>query len=182
MLQDGESEKYLGRRLTLDGYMEVELTNRIAAWWASFRTLKHVLCDRRLPLKPRLKLLQMCVASSILYAAGTWTLTVVQERRIRTAQRHMLRTIVGLGRRPEESWVEFIQRATDTSLGLARRHGVDDWVSSFWKQKIAIAKKLHTTDDGRWSISLLQWKPWHRLYAARSVGAPRKRWRDGMHV
>ena len=34
-LQQGESEKYLGRKLSLDDFHNTELTNRLAAGWAS---------------------------------------------------------------------------------------------------------------------------------------------------
>ena len=125
-----------------------------------------------------MKLLQTCVAPSLLYAAGTWTLTAEQENKILTTQRSMVRKIVGVRRRSHETWVEYIQRATRTSTNLAFQNGVQDWVSSFWKQKWSLAGMLSTAKDGRWAARLLDWKPWFRVDAKRSVGGQRKRWAD----
>ena len=178
VLQKGESEKYLGRKLSLDDFHGVELRNRIACGWSTFRGLKAVLCDRRILLRNRLRLLQSCVAPSMLYAAGSWTLTLDQERKIRTAQRQMLRRMLMTPRETDETWVAYIQRATHIAINLAERHGVKDWVVSFHEQKGKLRNKLLTTNDGRWSPRLFGWRPWHRVIANRAVGSPRKRWSD----
>ena len=178
VLQEGEAEKYLGRKFSLDDYHNVELSHRIAAGWAAFRSLKHVLCDRRLCLRARMKLLQTCVAPSMLYAAETWTLTVVQASRIRATQRKMLRQMVAMRRGSNETWVEYIQRSTHASVDLAARHGVPDWMMLVRRRRESQNVKLHDTRDDRWSFKLRDWAPWHRVHAVRSVGAQRKKWSE----
>jgi len=178
VLQGGQAEKYLGRKLSMDEYHAAELDNRIASGWAAFSKHKFVLSDRRLPLQHRLKLFQSTVSPCVLYGAGTWTLLVDQERRLRTTQRRMLRQIVDVRRRPDEDWVDFIKRATNTSVDLATKSGVGDWVETFWKAKWSLAGRVASATDGRWCNKLLDWRPWHRVTASRRVGGQRKRWRD----
>ena len=125
-----------------------------------------------------LKLIKSCVAPCLLYAACTWTLTVDQERKLRVTQRAMLRQMVGARRRPEECWVDFIKRATHTSLALAERSSVEDWVSCFWKAKWTLAGKVAAASDRRWTARLIHWTPWFRVIARRSTGGQRKRWTD----
>ena len=54
------------------------------------------------PLRKRLRLFGATVSRSFLYAAGTWTLTEERARKIRTAQRRMLRAMLGQGRQVDE--------------------------------------------------------------------------------
>ena len=51
-------------------------------------------------LKSRLKLFDAVVSQTFLYGCGAWTLTKEREVKIRSAQRRMLRWILGSGRRP----------------------------------------------------------------------------------
>ena len=177
-LQKGEAEKYLGRRLCFDDYHGVEFDHRMAAGWASFCAQKEVLCNHRVSLRDRMKLFNVTVTPAALYASATWTLSAEQERRLRTTQRKMLRKMVGAGRSPEESWVDYIQRATRACVSLAQRHGVEDWADVFWRSKLKIAVKTTNVQDGRWNARLASWKPWFRVHAKRSVGGQHKRWCD----
>ena len=101
----GESEKYLGRKLSLDTYHDTEIANRLASGWACFFKLKDTLCNRRVALRDRLKLFEACVSPCILYACSTWTMTANRERLLTSARRRMLRWIVRVPRKHEEDWV-----------------------------------------------------------------------------
>lgn len=54
LLQKGESEKHLGRTLSIEEYHSTELDNRFASGWAAFLKLKGGLCNRSVPLKDRI--------------------------------------------------------------------------------------------------------------------------------
>ena len=66
--------------------------------WAKFMSHKKELCGRCYPLRDRLKLFNATVTPTVLYGCGSWTMTKEREQQLRTAQRKMLRWIVGVGR------------------------------------------------------------------------------------
>lgn len=56
VLNNDESEKYLGRKLATHQYHQTEFDHRLASGWAAFFKFKDALCNRNLPLKHRVKL------------------------------------------------------------------------------------------------------------------------------
>jgi len=113
-----------------------------------------------------------------MYGSGAWTLKVEQQRHLQSTQRRMLRKMAGIGRSPNECWVEHIKRSTHAALDLAQKYGVLDWSSEFQEIKKRTCDKMQSTVDGRWSKRLLEWHPWHQVHAKRHVGGQRKRWND----
>ena len=176
----GGTEKYLGRKLSIDKLHETEVANRVATGWCAFRWLKDVLCNRSLPLKDRFRLFESCISPCVLYACGTWTLTVGLALQIQSAQRRMLRWLVGLRRETEEPWIEFIRRSTHVSERLARENGVQDWLDVQRLRKWKLAGNAARRTDRRWSNRLLDWKPHFRALPYRKVGRPCLRWSDAI--
>ena len=95
-----------------------------------------------------------------------------------TTRRRMLRWMVGVPRLPEETWPDFIKRATHRCEDLAHTHGAADWVVLQRTQKWRLAGKAAVSSDGRWTKRMLDWKPWFRVFPHRDVGHPFKRWDD----
>ena len=91
--------KYLGRQITFTDAQTAELKNRLRGAWAKFMEHKEELTRKTYALSDRLRLFNAVVTPAVLYGAETWTLTKEMERALRTAQRRMLRTILGQGRR-----------------------------------------------------------------------------------
>ena len=140
---------------------------------------KDIFCNRRLDLQSRIKLFEAVVTPTVLYGCAAWTLTSVQERRLTTTRRRMLRWIAGLRRHGlEEDWVDFVKRATHSSEQYAERHGAKDWVLLYKAKKWNFAGKTARQHDGRWSHKLLDWTPWFRTLPYRTVGRPMLRWDD----
>ena len=142
--------------------------------------LKCVLCNQRLPLRDRLRLFESCVSPCVLYACGTWTLTVNLRYQLRAVQRRMLRWIIGLKRHSEEPWVDFVKRSTHASEHLARKHGVKDWLEVQSWRKWKLAGEAVRRTDRRWSHRLLTWTPFFRALPHRDVGRPCLRWSDSI--
>ena len=180
ILEPGEAERYLGRKLSTACFHEVELQNRLACGWACFFRLKDTLCNRRLPLKDRLRLFEACVTPCVLYACSTWTMTVQRETLLNTARRRMLRWMCRIPKRPEEEWGSFISRATHASEDLAAKHGLSNWVVTQRLRKFECACKAAGRKDGRWTHLLLSWRPWFRCIPRRCVGHPTRRWCDDL--
>ena len=178
VLKEGGHEKYLGRKLSVDEYHSTELDNRISMGWAAFFKFKGVLCNKYIAIKDRMALFVSCVEPCILYACGTWTMTMSMEHKLRCAQRRMLRRMIRHARKDKEEWADYIRRATRVCGNIAREHGCIDWVTLQRRRKFELAAKSQLYDDGCWSNRLLNWRPWFRCAPFRRVGHPRKRWND----
>ena len=137
-----DTERYLGRKVSITAFHETEFQNRMASAWGAFFKFKASLCNRHVPLKYRVKLFESCVTPCALYSCGTWTVTAEMQRKLITTRRKMIRWIVSVPRAPDEDWVDYIQRATHRSEELAARHGSIDWATVCRQRKWTLASKL----------------------------------------
>ena len=174
------TEKYLGRKVSITEFHQIEFQNRMASAWGAFFKFKVSLCSRHVPLKHRLKLFESCVTPCALYSSGTWTVTVEMQHKLSTTRRKMLRCIVAVPRHRDEEWVDYIKRATHRCEELAARHGHVDWVTSSRQRKWTLAGRAARSEDGRWMRRILSWRPWFRIVPHRCVGRPLKRWDDDL--
>ena len=76
----------------------------------------------------------------------------------------------------EETWVEWIQRATYIAEVAAAKVKVTDWVGGQRKRKWGLAGHTMRREDGRWSRAVLDWRP----QGTRKVGHPITRWTDSL--
>ena len=104
-----------GRKLATRDPREKKFEHRLSSGWAAFFKFKGALCDKCLPLKDWVRLLEATVTPCILYACGTWTMTAEMERKLRSTKRRVLRKMVKVTRKHEEDWPEFVKRATHIS-------------------------------------------------------------------
>ena len=122
------SANYLGRALCMADWHNYELDNRITKAWASFHSLRKVLCSRTYPLRQRLALFEQVVTATILYGSASWTMTTARSQLIRSVQRPMLRRVVGIVQQDGETYVEWIQRSIHVAEALYLRNGGESWV------------------------------------------------------
>jgi hypothetical protein len=180
VLRDGGSEKYLGRKLSVDDFRNVEFKNRVAMGWASFFKLEGALCNRDVPIRHRISLFESSVSPCILYACGTWTMTAAMTQKLRSTQRRMLRWMMPTVRYDGEAWSDYMSRATHRVEDLAFQHGFKDWVDIQGQRECKLAAKTWLTADGRWAKRLMHWTPFFRCSPRRCVGHPVKRWSDAL--
>jgi hypothetical protein len=181
ILTEMQSEKYLGRKLTLHMTHETELDNRLAAGWAAFHGHKGELCNKFYKIKDRLKLFQSVVTPVVLYACSTWALKQTMERKLHTTWRLMLRYIFRIHRRGAtnsdsgpEPWIDFVQRAARVVEDLAARYDLESWAHTYRRRKWILASKLANESEERWSLKVLNWRP----ASHRSHQRPHTRWLD----
>jgi hypothetical protein len=99
VLARADSTKYLGRLLNLCEPNDVEINFRIRSAWAKFAIFKSELTDKHYSLFQRLRLFNAVVTPTVLYGASSWAMTAAREQTLRTAQRKMIRSNLGQGRR-----------------------------------------------------------------------------------
>ena len=125
------------------------------------------------------------VTSTLLYGCGSWTMTKEREGQLRSAQRRMLRAILGSGRKrfPNnndegeaelESWVEWVKRTTVEAESLYKEFGGMDWVREQRRRKWQWAGRIARRTDEKWTRRVLDWEPW----GVRKRGSPCARWTD----
>ena len=180
ILEESVAERYLGRKISCDGWHEAELSNRIAAAWAAFHKHKAELCGPSYRLHDRVRLFNSVVSPVVLYGSAVWALKLDMENRLRTAWRRMLRYVFRVHRRPVdgttemEPWVDFVQRAARRVETMAEQYGLESWVQTHRRMKWRLAGKLVRQTDCRWSKMLLDWRP----ASDRGRGRPKLRWTD----
>ena len=77
-----------------------ELRHRISKAWTILSVYRKELVDKSIPLRLRLQFFQSAVTTTVLHACGSWSMTLERQRALRTAQRRVLRTIMGSSRWP----------------------------------------------------------------------------------
>ena len=67
--------KYLGSSVEETGGMATEITQIVSAAWRNWKRCSAVLCDRRMPVKPKGKVYKTVVRPVMMYGAETWATT-----------------------------------------------------------------------------------------------------------
>ncbi len=89
-------------------------------------TYRNELCGSHYSLAHRLRLFDATVTPTVLYGSSCWTMTLERERRLQTAQRKMLRRILGLGRRKLENDANEHESTDAESSTSSDAAGVED--------------------------------------------------------
>ena len=97
VLGPDEGTMYLGRLLQLTEVHDTELRHRLGRAWGKFAQHRAELVDKKISLHKRLRLFNAVVTPTVLYGSGCWAMTKGRDTELRTAQRKMLRAILGKG-------------------------------------------------------------------------------------
>ena len=73
------------------------LTFKISSAFQKWNELKHVLTDQRIKMSTRVKFLEACVRSRLLYSVQTWDMKVHEKLKIETVWHGFLRKMVSNG-------------------------------------------------------------------------------------
>lgn len=166
-IEQTSAYKYLGHEIRLSRDNQTnELIRRIGLTWAAYGKLRDVF-KSDLPVCLKRKVFDQCVLPVLTYGAETLTLTKTSANKIRTTQRAMERSMLGLTLR---------DRITNTEL--RRRSGVTDAIERISTLKWNWAGHVARTKDNRWTKRVLEWRP--RQDAFRNRGRPPTRWTDDL--
>ena len=87
---------YLGSKMTVDGYMKIEVKEIIIKARHVFSLLRQIWKSRKISTKTKLRIFQTNVISVLLYGAESWKTTNGLEDRLNAFQRKCLRQTLGL--------------------------------------------------------------------------------------
>ena len=165
----------LGTILNLWDVSQNEITNRIAAGWKLFWSLKRLLLNRKSSIARRLRLFDSTVSSCVTWCSESWAPRADELRQLESARRSMLRKIVCTGRNQDEQWIEWIQRATHKALNWSNRAGVREWVGLHFERKWLWAGHVARRGQDTWLHRVTTWRDsaWQSL--ASEMGSFRER-------
>ena len=89
----------------------------------------------------------------------------------------MIRSILGTKRIPDETYVEWIIRATDIAEEACVHYNVPDWIEEVHRRVFQWAGHTARRTDGRWTREVLQWS----VEGKRKRGHPVTRWSDSIN-
>ena len=94
-LEEEKNFKNLGAIISNVG-SKPEILSRIAQTTAALSRLKIILRDKNISLASKVKLMQMLILSTFLYACGSWTLTAETESRIQALKMRCYRRLLNI--------------------------------------------------------------------------------------
>jgi hypothetical protein len=157
---------YLGRQVSSPLNLKGELARRTRAGWFAFSKLSSYLTARRVPMKHKRYLYNMCVLPAMLYACETWAPTAHDMTIMEVAQRRIERRMAGITL--YDRW---------TNERLRRRTGVADIVEEIRRRKNTFAWQVARKPPSRWIVQVMSWYP---REGRRGAGRPRRRWQDDL--
>ena len=89
-----------------------------------------------------------------------------------------MRKLVQTPRKDQETWVDYIQRATHAAEKHCEHHGYTSWDIRQSQLRSKFATIVTTGPQEKWSARILNWVPWFRTVAWRCPGRPFRRWSD----
>ena len=95
-LAQAESFKYLGTMFSEGGGCLEAVKQRVKAAWCKWRELSGVLCDRKMPIKLKMKVYKTIVRPVLLFGAETWAVGKREEQLMERTEMRMLRWSLGL--------------------------------------------------------------------------------------
>ena len=108
-------------------------------------------------------------------------MTKNMEMKLQTAQRKMLRSILGKGRSKDEHgilepWVDWKKKTTHEALQILENLGLPEWVEERRRRKWLWVGDVARQKDGRWTRQILTWS----VSGTRARTRPLIRWSDSL--
>ena len=151
---------YLGQNISLqDTNQDSEINRRIRLGWTAFGKQNNILRGN-LPLCLKKKVFNQCVLPTMTYASETWTTNKKTENKLRTTQRAMERTMIGITRR--DRWRNTRVREMTKVQDIVVRIKTSKWR---WAG--------HFARRNNWTRKSTEWTP---RQGRRNRGRPRARW------
>ena len=139
--------KYLGHMITNnDDDPSHYLSFRISSAFQKWNELKHVFIDPRIFMSTRIKLLEACVRSRLLYSCQSWDLSVSELRKLETIWHNFLRRMVRNGFKRKNVPPEYLKakkKAKNSNVIIPEPEDLD-WAYIFSNEKLL---KVTKTSD-----------------------------------
>ena len=139
--------KYLGHMITNNNDDPSHyLSFRISSAFQKWNDLKHIFIDSRIFMSTRIKLLEACVRSRLLYSCQSWDLSVSELRKLETIWHNFLRRMVRNGFKRKNVPPEYLKakkKAKNSNVIVPEPDDLD-WAYIFTNEKLL---KVTKTSD-----------------------------------
>ena len=144
ILSGRSKHKYLGKTLVGDlrHRAEVELGHRLQVTWAKFHKHGHVLTNKHVALKLRLKFFDSVLSPTVLFGLATLPLSKSQLQRLDVTQRKMLRTIVGWVAVDSTDWKTTMQRMNEKLDAALRLYPISLWSDAVFRKQFRLSARV----------------------------------------
>ena len=164
-----ESFTYLGSTLSRATTIDAEINNRIAKASSAFGRLKKTVWEQRgITMDTKIQVYKAVVLTSLLYGCETWTIYRRHEKLMQQFHLRCLRSILHI------RWQDMVP---DT--GVLERAGLPSVITTMRKSQTRWAGRASRMPDSRIPKQIFYGEPRH---GKRSVGCPRKRYKDILKV
>ena len=119
------------------------LSFRIASAFQKWNELKHVFTDKRIFMSTRVKLLEACVRSRLLYSSQSWELLASEVRKLESIWNSFLRKMICNGFKRKNVPPEYLKarkKAKNTNTVVPEPDGLD-WAFTFSNEKLRLITK-----------------------------------------
>ena len=137
--------KYLGSIFAAEGGTEADCKNRVRLSWNKWRETTGVICDKKVPVKLKVKIYLTVIKHTMLYCAECWAMRKKEEHLLNTTEMRILRWIQGISLkdhvRSEEIRKPIVEQVTKRRLswyGQIKRRQPEDMtrtvLGNTWKK------------------------------------------------
>ncbi|XP_064085365.1 uncharacterized protein LOC135200687 [Macrobrachium nipponense] len=95
-IKQAEKFRYIGSTLSQEGGCEAEVDSSIKAVWGKWREVAGVVCDKKMPIKMKVKMYSTVIRPVLMYGAETWDLRRKEDVKLERTDMRMLRLIIGI--------------------------------------------------------------------------------------
>lgn len=168
-IENVEEYIYLGQTVRLDRESQAkESKRRSKLAWAAFGKLSFILRSNNIQQHLKTKVFNQCILPIMTYGTENWSLTKAHLQKLAVTQRAMERAMLGisLSDKKKNTWIRQKTKVIDVLEKIA---------SLKWSWAGHVAR----TDKARWTLTMLQWRPWSNK---RSRGRPPNRWTNDIKM
>ena len=161
IMRANDSHKYLGCLLSGDLRQRgrANLQYRLRCAWGKFHEFKRALTDKHVDVKLRLRLFDAVVRPCALYGLTAAPLTTKDEQQLATAQRKMLRLIVGYVKGPDDSWADMYRRLRSKLASALAKKPVGEWVPALKMRKQSLLDQIEAGLRSPLTRLVATWRP-----------------------
>lgn len=155
---------YLGQIISSKEDTNKEIDRRICNTWKRFWSLKEIMKNKKIAIKEKRKVFEMCLSPCLTYGCQTWPLTKKNLNKLRVCQNSIERSVLGI-KLQDKIKLEQIKEETNFK----------DILKTIWKQKWSWTGHAMRNKEHKWTRIITTWYPRDRK---RKKGRPLKRWED----
>lgn len=163
-IENVDKFEYLGSLITWDNNCSEEIKRRIGKATGALASLKHIWSSKKLKIENKLKILNTCVFSVLLYASETWTLKEADRKKLLVFEMKCYRRILRI------NWQDMI-RNDDIRKRISREETIIDTIK---KRKLRLFGHICRMDDSRLVKHLL----FGKIDGKSRRGRPCREWLD----